>query len=66
MSYLCNFLSLKYPIHVYRLGLGVVPGKQSFSHKNERNDQERSDRSENNNKRREGVLKNVGTICKGT
>ena len=29
-----------------KLGLGVVPGEQSFFHENERNDQERSHRSE--------------------
>ena len=35
------------------VGLGVVPGERSFLHENKWNDQER-------------VLKNIGTICKGT
>ena len=49
-----------------RVGLGVVPGERSFFHKNERNDQERSQCSEKKNERIERVLKNVRTICKGT
>ena len=46
--------------------LGVVPGERSFFYKNEWNDQERSHRSEKKNKHKERVLKNIGTICKGT
>ena len=51
--------------HMY-LGLGVVPGERSFFHENKQNDQERSHRSKKKNEHIEGVLKNIGTICKGT
>ena len=44
--------------------LGVVPGKRSFFHKNQRNDQEQSLRSEKKNDRIERVLKNIWMICK--
>ena len=39
------------------IGLGVVPGEQSFFHENERNDQERSHRSETERT----IFKKVGT-----
>ena len=42
------------------------PREWSFFHKNERNDQERIHCSKKKNKRIERVLKNDGTICKGT
>ena len=44
-------------VYIMRVGLGVVPGEQSFFHENEQNDQEQSHRSEK---------RNIGTICKGT
>ena len=40
--------------------------KRSFFHKNEQNDQERSHHFEKKNERIQRVLKNIGTICKGT
>ena len=33
-------------VYIMRVGLGVVPGEQSFFHENEQNDQEQSHRSE--------------------
>ena len=47
------------------LGLGAFLVERSFFPENERNDQERSHRSEKN-ERSERVLKNFGTISKGT
>ena len=47
------------------LGLGGLKVERSFFAKNERNDQERSHRSEKN-ERLECVLKNIGTISKRT
>ena len=50
---------------VLRLGLGVVPGERSFFHKNE--ERSRTIPSfQKKNERIERILKNIGTICKGT
>ena len=49
-----------------RIGLGALTVERSFFPENERNDQERSHRSEKKNERLERVLKNFGTISKRT
>ena len=51
---------------MFIVGLDVVPGEQSFFHKNERNYQERYHCSKKKNEHIERVLKNIGTIIKRT
>ena len=53
-------------INKVKVGLGALTVERSFFHENERNDQERSHRSEKKNERLECVLKNIGKVSKRT
>ena len=44
-------------VYIMRVGLGVVPGEQSFFHEKEQNDQEQSHRSEKRTNAKNAFLK---------